>query len=73
MKLIRHLLFFITLLGLTGSMLLAQTTYNSVANGNWSDATTCDANGVPPNPIPAGDVVNLNHRVTVQFSITMER
>lgn len=31
------------------------TTYTSIAVGTW------DANGAPPNPLPSGDIVNVNH------------
>ena len=58
---------FLLLLGLSvGQVLVAQTTYNSIANGDWNASTTWDAAGIPPATIPAGDVVNLNHRVTLQ-------
>jgi hypothetical protein len=50
--------------------LTAQTTYTSIATGNWTSASTWDAAGVPPNPLPAGDQVVLggNFRVTLDFN-----
>ncbi|MCP9236179.1 T9SS type A sorting domain-containing protein [Lewinella sp. JB7] len=42
--------------------LVAQT-YTSVRGGIWSDSTTWDDGGVPPEPIPAGATVLITHRV----------
>lgn len=64
MYVLRHLLFLICFLSLAvGSTLLAQTTYTTIAGGLWSSPLTWDANGVPPEPIPAGDNVVVNHLV----------
>ncbi|NRB49996.1 MAG: HYR domain-containing protein, partial [Saprospiraceae bacterium] len=50
----------LSLLCLTvGQVLLAQTTYSTVRNGNWDVASTWDANGIPPNPIPADATVEI--------------
>lgn len=48
---------------------LSAQVYTSVAVGNWSDATTWDAAGVPPDPVPTGATVNLNHDVTVLSTV----
>ena len=36
------------------------TTYTFVGNGNWDNANNWDANGVPPNPLPAGSEIIIN-------------
>ena len=48
---------------MSGMVLLAQTTYTTVATGTWNSAATWDANGIPPEPIPADATVNVNHTV----------
>ncbi|GLR16003.1 autotransporter outer membrane beta-barrel domain-containing protein [Portibacter lacus] len=52
------------------NLLSAQTTYTSVANGNWASAATWDGNGVPPTPIPPGDVVIVNNVLSSTSLIT---
>lgn len=49
-----------------GQVLLSQTTYTTIAGGNWDDAANWDANGIPPNPIPANATVEIKHGI---FSI----
>ncbi len=36
------------------------TTYSFTGSGNWSIAGNWDANGIPPNPLLAGDVISIN-------------
>ncbi|MCO6488237.1 MAG: thrombospondin type 3 repeat-containing protein [Phaeodactylibacter sp.] len=56
-------LFLFTLLFLFANLVGAQATYTTIANGQWDNAATWDANGVPPEPIPAGSTVNINNSV----------
>ena len=42
-------------------------TYTSIADGNWNVAGTWDANGIPPNPIPADATVEINHIIQEAF------
>jgi fibronectin-binding autotransporter adhesin len=39
---------------------LRAITYNFVSSGTWEDASRWNCNCVPPNPLPVGDVVNIN-------------
>ncbi len=50
---------------------LSATTYTSNAVGNWSDAGSWDGNGVPPNPLPFGDAINVGHNLTLTGSLTI--
>lgn len=59
----RHICLIIFLFGMAGTSALFAQTYSTVAVGNWSSASTWDANGVPPEPIPSGSTVNINHTV----------
>lgn len=52
-----------TMLLLSFNVLNAQTTYTTISGGSWSSTSTWDANGIPPEPIPAGDIVNVGHFV----------
>ena len=48
---------------------LNATTYTTVGINTW------DANGVPPNPLPSGDIVNINHLNTLYdfgFTVTLQ-
>ena len=40
----------------------AQFTYTTVSNGSWNSASTWD-NGIPPNTLPFGDSIIINHDV----------
>ncbi len=40
------------------------TTYTSVKSGEWSATSTWVGGILPPEPIPAGDIVNVNHWVS---------
>jgi hypothetical protein len=44
---------------------LLATVYTTSANGNFSSTSTWNANGVPPSPLVAGDVINIDHVVTL--------
>jgi len=48
----------------------AQTTYTTIAAGDWTSPGTWDANGVPPNPMPSGDVADIDHAVVVTTTVT---
>ena len=56
-------LFFLVLYLAVGQVLIAQTTYSTIRNGFWNAASSWDANGIPPNPIPADATVELNHQI----------
>ncbi|MEZ5039669.1 MAG: LamG-like jellyroll fold domain-containing protein [Saprospiraceae bacterium] len=60
-------LFFLLLCLAIGQVLVAQTTYTTIAGGNWDNAATWDANGIPPNPVPANATLEIKH---VIFNIT---
>lgn len=40
-------------------------TYTSIANGAWNVVVTWNASGIPPTPLPIGDIINVNHNVTL--------
>ncbi len=46
-------------------------TYTTVQDGDWSDASTWDANGVPPTDL-SNDVVNINHYVEVNLTVKLQ-
>lgn len=57
---------FLLLLGLAvGQVLVAQTTYTTISDGFWDDLASWDANGIPPDPIPADATVEVGHRVSI--------
>ncbi|MCB9081763.1 MAG: hypothetical protein H6555_08640 [Lewinellaceae bacterium] len=45
----------------------AQTysTINALNSGQWSNPSNWDINGVPPEPIPPGATVNINHWISI--------
>ncbi len=49
----------------------AQTTYNTVAPGNWEAAATWAGGLIPAKNISAGSVVNINHKVVCDPSGNM--
>ncbi|WP_353777358.1 LamG-like jellyroll fold domain-containing protein [Winogradskyella sp. 3972H.M.0a.05] len=46
-------------------------TFTTVQDGNWTSASTWDANGVPPSNL-SNDVVNINHRVTRSATLKLQ-
>ena len=46
-------------------------TFTTVQDGNWTDASTWDANGVPP-ILLSNDVVNINHRVVLSSTLKLQ-
>nr|MBX2872148.1 HYR domain-containing protein [Saprospiraceae bacterium] len=56
-------LFLLLLCLAVGQVLVAQTTYSTIQTGFWNAASTWDANGIPPNPIPADATVEINHLI----------
>ena len=58
----------VCLLALAQAQAVFATTYATEQDGNWSDAATWVANGKPPNPLPAGDIIQINHKVEVDLS-----
>ncbi len=61
-------LFFLILCLAIGQVLVAQTTYSTVQTGFYNVASTWDANGIPPNPIPADATVEINHNIQEGFT-----
>lgn len=59
--------FFLLLCLAIGQVLVAQTTYSTVKAGSYNVASTWDANGIPPNPIPADATVEINHNIQEGF------
>ena len=47
------------------------TTYETEQDGNWSDAATWVANGKPPNPLHAGDVIDIKHNVSLDVDLSV--
>jgi hypothetical protein len=47
------------------------TSYNTIASGDWDDPTIWDTGTVPPEPIPAGVTVNINHGVFILTGLTI--
>jgi cytoskeletal protein CcmA (bactofilin family) len=45
------------------------TTYTSIADGDWDDDAFWDANGAPPNTLPAGDIVIVDHVIDIDADI----
>ena len=48
---------------------VAQTNYTTISDGSWSSSSTWDANGIPPDPLPAADSIFIQNDVTVTSSI----
>ncbi len=63
-------LFFLLLCLAIGQVLVAQTTYTTTADGDWDDIASWDANGIPPEPIPANATVEVGHRVSIATNKT---
>ncbi len=60
---------FLSLLCLAiGHVLVAQTTYTTVSVGEWSSPSVWSGGNVPPEPIPAGDIVNVTNTVVTDFT-----
>ncbi|MEC8968242.1 MAG: gliding motility-associated C-terminal domain-containing protein [Bacteroidota bacterium] len=49
----------------------AQVTYTTVSNGSWNSASTWD-NGIPPNTLPFGDSIIINHDVIFNATTTIQ-
>lgn len=43
-------------------------TYSTISGGSWSTSTNWAGSSIPPNPLPAGDTILLNHAMTYAFS-----
>ena len=39
---------------------VSATTYTFTGSGSWSLSSNWDINGIPPNPLPANDTININ-------------
>jgi hypothetical protein len=47
------------------------TTYTTVQDGDWSSTSTWDANGVPPQTWSTGDIINVNHALTISNDLVI--
>ncbi len=45
--------------------------YSTISDGDWTNAATWDANGVPPINL-SNDVVNINHRVEIGSTLKLQ-
>jgi hypothetical protein len=60
---VSNFLFILLLFSATAAF--TQTTYTAIGTGNWSNAGTWDANGIPPNPLGATDFIVINCTCTI--------
>jgi len=44
------------------------TVYTTIADGEFNDPAIWDGNCIPPNPVPSGTIVNINHPLTNPMS-----
>lgn len=55
-----HFFFLISIFSLYPGILLSQTTYTFIGNGNWEISSNWNANLIPPSFLPDGSTININ-------------